>query len=540
MFKVMDKKPTEIKPITFAKKIKKLPIIIENKNIEMHCVLYDLYFFFCNLFALFGKGKNDVQLLVFNCLIFSELIMFGIYFFMFCNVVPLSCFDIKKFKIKKKMTTFENEKQTLTQQPLLEEENIKVILKHWTQILQIKFGWVHDLNKIIIKYTITVFIFNIFRSSSKLFKSFDGHITSVLSIDYSILDDDHQFICSGSSDETICVWNVENNKQIQSFHGHSAWVNCVKFSSYHYHNYRRHVICSSSNDKTIRFWDIKHNQQLQVFNEHTNNVCGIEFSSFSGGRYLCSGSGDRTIRLWDVETYKSLHIFDGHVHSVRCVDISPLQSNNNNKSNNIGVIGGNGYTICSGSWDTTIRIWDIETTKQLIIFRGHKYIVHSVKYGPNELGNIILSGSKDDSVRLWDIRSGQQIQVFNGHISDVNVVEYSPFVVNSNIEIGNNGNVICSGSEDRTIRFWDIRINKNELIFDTTQTLIYFTVYRNVYLCLRKIFIFSKKYVLTKLLCIFFEPKTLLNERQHNAKLSNLHIKIDFTITTGQFILSEN
>ncbi|ETO24592.1 hypothetical protein RFI_12567, partial [Reticulomyxa filosa] len=58
------------------------------------------------------------------------------------------------------------------------------------------------------------------------------------------------------------------------------------------------------------------------------------------------------------------------------------------------------------------------------------------------------------------IRSGQQIQVFNGHTHMVYAVEYSPFVIKNSI---GNSNVICSGSGDNTIRFWDIRSNKNEL-----------------------------------------------------------------------------
>ncbi|ETO36027.1 WD-40 repeat-containing protein [Reticulomyxa filosa] len=303
-----------------------------------------------------------------------------------------------------------------------------------------------------------------FCSSSKLLKTFTGHTHCVSSIDYSTFNGG-KYLCSGSNDKTVRVWDIEKNKQIQLFNGHTYYVHCVKFSPYHCHNYHRNVICSSAWDQTIRFWDIKENRQLKIFKEHTKWVYGIEFSQFNSGRYLCSGSEDKTIRLWDVETSKSLHVFNGHERTVVCVDFSPLQSNNNsnndNKMNNIGVIGGNGYTICSGSYDKTIRIWDIEKTKQLNILKGHNSNVNSVKYGSNGLVNMILSGSHDKSVRLWDIRSGQEIQVFNGHRDSV-YAEYSPLVVN-NIEVGGTSNVICSGSGDNTIRFWDVRSNKKEL-----------------------------------------------------------------------------
>ncbi|ETO34956.1 WD-40 repeat protein, partial [Reticulomyxa filosa] len=59
-----------------------------------------------------------------------------------------------------------------------------------------------------------------------------------------------------------------------------------------------------------------------------------------------------------------------------------------------------------------------------------------------------------------DIRSGQQIQIFNGHTYQVWCVEYTPFAIKNS---SGNSNIIYSGSWDNTIRFWDIRSNKNEL-----------------------------------------------------------------------------
>ncbi|ETO33639.1 WD-40 repeat protein [Reticulomyxa filosa] len=384
-----------------------------------------------------------------------------------------------------------NEKQVPMQQPLVkfisvfqktEEENLQVIIQHWIRTLNIKLGWIHDFDKLVVNYVMffffakVTFMFDTFRSSSKLLKTFTGHTDWVNSVDF-LTCDDGQFLCSGSDDGTVCVWDADTNERIKSFNGNSGIIYCAKFSQYDYYNYSRRIIFASSDDEIIRAWDIENDRQLQIFKGHTQCVSGIEFSSFNSGRYLCSGSYDNTVRLWDVETSKSLHVFNGHKSRVYCVDISPLQSNNNNnnnnnndndkKCNNIGVIGGNGYTICSGSEDNIICVWDIETAKRPILFTGHDNVVNSVKYGSNKLGNIggantILSASNDKSVRLWDIRSGRQIQVFNRHLLGVTCAAYSPLVVN-NIEIGGYLNVICSGSLDNAIRFWDIRSNKKKL-----------------------------------------------------------------------------
>ncbi|ETO34017.1 hypothetical protein RFI_03077, partial [Reticulomyxa filosa] len=58
---------------------------------------------------------------------------------------------------------------------------------------------------------------------------------SLQSIDYKTFND-RQLICSESCDITVCVYDVDNNKQIQLFDECPNLVNCVTFSSYHYNN----------------------------------------------------------------------------------------------------------------------------------------------------------------------------------------------------------------------------------------------------------------------------------------------------------------
>ncbi|ETO29078.1 WD-40 repeat protein [Reticulomyxa filosa] len=278
--------------------------------------------------------------------------------------------------------------------------------------------------------------------SPSAFKSFNGHSSMVYGIEYSFLDGRH-LLCSGSTDMTVRLWDVDTAEQIQVFTGHSSTVFCVKFSSYYWKS-----ICSSSWDSTIRFWNIETGKQTQILNGHSNGVCGFQFSPFRGGQFLCSGSADNTIRLWDIETCKSLYALDRHSNSVWCVEFSPLQSECN-RNKDPGVIGGSGYSICSGACDNTVRLWDVETAKELAVFQGHSGFVRSVKYPRSE---IICSGSNDKTIRLWDARMKEETHIFKGHTGCVYCIEYLPFQ--------NNSDLICSAARDNTIRFWDVRTHR--------------------------------------------------------------------------------
>ena len=68
------------------------------------------------------------------------------------------------------------------------------------------------------------------------------------------------------------------------------------------------------------------------------NATSIVFSP--DGRVLVSGSYDRTIRLWNIATGEQLGTLDGHTYSITSVAVSP-----------------DGSTIASGSFDGTVLLW---------------------------------------------------------------------------------------------------------------------------------------------------------------------------------------
>lgn len=73
---------------------------------------------------------------------------------------------------------------------------------------------------------------------------------------------------------------------------------------------------------------------------------------------------------------------------------------------------------------------------------GHSQCVQDVVI--NSDAQFALSGSWDKTLRLWDLNVGVTVRSFKGHASDVNSVAFSP-----------DNRQIVSGSRDRTIKLWN-------------------------------------------------------------------------------------
>jgi hypothetical protein len=109
----------------------------------------------------------------------------------------------------------------------------------------------------------------------------------------------------------------------------------------------------------------------------------------------------------------------------------------------------NSEMIISGSRDKSLIVWTItrdEGGEEYGVpkrsMRGHSHFVEDVVLSSD--GQFALSASWDSTLRLWDLNSGQTTKRFVGHSKDVLSVAFST-----------DNRQIVTGSRDKTIKLWN-------------------------------------------------------------------------------------
>jgi WD40 repeat protein len=107
-----------------------------------------------------------------------------------------------------------------------------------------------------------------------------------------------------------------------------------------------------------------------------------------------------------------------------------------------------GKYALTGSWDKTIKLWDIASGREVRTFYGTAKVT-SIAISPN--GKYVISGDEDrgKNLKLWDLASGKRIRTFSGDIDilDTDNVVFSP-----------DGKYVLSGGEN--LKLWDIASGK--------------------------------------------------------------------------------
>jgi WD40 repeat protein len=119
--------------------------------------------------------------------------------------------------------------------------------------------------------------------------------------------------------------------------------------------------------------------------------------AFSPDSKLVAAAGaDRAIRIWEVETGKELAAIEDHADWIFDIAFSP-----------------DGSRIASASRDKTSKVFDVAKKESIVTFPGHAATVYAVAFSSD--GKTIFTGGEDNQIRAWTPDSdGKQARTMGG------------------------------------------------------------------------------------------------------------------------------
>ncbi|MFH2008564.1 MAG: protein kinase [bacterium] len=279
-----------------------------------------------------------------------------------------------------------------------------------------------------------------------------GHTATVAAV---AISPGGQLVASGSYDGTVRLWELATGTVRKVLRGHEGNVSAVAFSP----DGRRLV--SAGQDRTIRVWAVKPGVQQITLRVATAGVRALAFRE--GGNVLVAGSSDHTVQTWDLRTGERQTTLSGASSVVWGVAVS------------------SDGAVAAGTYRGAIRLWELKTGRFVRSLAAHTGNVWGLQFAPNGQG--LVSGSWDKTVRRWDIATGsseviarfanrvnrlslsldgallgaplsdgsavvlrlatkQRIHLV-GHRSEVNGLEFSP-----------DGRFVATASDDGSVRLW--------------------------------------------------------------------------------------
>lgn len=214
-----------------------------------------------------------------------------------------------------------------------------------------------------------------------------GHYYDLRAISYST---DGQAVATGGDDGKVKVWNTTSGFCYVTFSEHASGVTRVEFAK------SGQVLFSASLDGTVRAFDLIRYRNFRTF----TSPQAVQFGSLAvdpSGEVVCAGSVDTfEIFVWSVQTGKLLDILAGHEGPVSTMAFDPT---------------GSGRLI-SGSWDKTIRVWDIFTRSRTVEGMSHNADVLAVAVRPD--GKEVAVATLDGQITLWDPLEAAQTGSIDG------------------------------------------------------------------------------------------------------------------------------
>ncbi|KAI7820885.1 WD40-repeat-containing domain protein [Kickxella alabastrina] len=276
-----------------------------------------------------------------------------------------------------------------------------------------------------------------------------------------------RYIVAGFDTKNIFVFDIDTGATVRQLVGHEGgvWALAVVGGT----------VVSGSTDRTVRVWDLESGRCTHVFAGHSSTVRCLqvllptdvrtarERALGAPVRYeppeplVVTGSRDTTLRVWKLPSPLNDAPYSPRSASIAMPSIgdaamrfrSPFGVPRANPyfvrtlgghTDSVRAVAGHGNMVVSGSYDFSIRVWNLATGAQLHQLEGHTSKVYTIVLDTER--HLILSGSMDGTIRVWNWDSGACLRILRGHLTLVGLLALQH-------------DTLVSAGADTTLRIWD-------------------------------------------------------------------------------------
>jgi F-box and WD-40 domain protein 1/11 len=185
-----------------------------------------------------------------------------------------------------------------------------------------------------------------------LLATFDDHHAAVLAV--KLRDN---ILVSGSGDRTVCIWSLQTGKITQKINIHQKGIACLQYNG--------RFVLSGSTDESVRIYDVDQEAEVACLKGHTDLVRSVQAVFDDSGEVtaIISGGYDGSIRVWEQvlgsQEWRKQHHF--HLNGFQASGDGHAAEDADRFGNRIFSVDlDDNRLVCSGQ-GPVIRVWDLRS-----------------------------------------------------------------------------------------------------------------------------------------------------------------------------------
>jgi translation initiation factor 3 subunit I len=201
---------------------------------------------------------------------------------------------------------------------------------------------------------------------------------------------------SCSKDHKPTVWYAATGQRLGTYNGHkgSIW-HCDS-------NWDSSLFLTAAADNTAKLWNLESGEELFSFS-HMSAVRSVGFAT--GDQHILT-VGDKAMGQ-----EPKIFIYNLHGGDVDRLEDKPIQEfAGHSLKIHRAVWGALNTTIISASDDATVRLWDVETGKEIAKAADHSKGINNMSFSKDK--TMFITSSKDNTARLYDTKTMKCMKVY--------------------------------------------------------------------------------------------------------------------------------